>query len=229
MNYNFTNWSHPHTAPLDLRGPINEVIEAWRPFIKPGDHCIDVGAWLGDTAIAMAVLAGSDGRVDAFEPNPAAFDVLARNCVQPDELAIIHPHCFGISDYSGRATFHYSDAGHLNGGLLLPGRVHTIKHTFPLDVAVERLHKFLRVDTKFIKLDTEGNDLRILKDITLQIQLSRPIIQVELYPDMNADERLDLAMFLVDAGYKLSFLNSAEPVTADSVVSTRHADIIAHA
>ncbi len=228
MTYNFTNWNHPHTAPLDLRGPINEVIEAWRTFIKPGDHCIDVGAWIGDTAIAMAVLAGASGRVDAFDPNPAAFEVLRQNCNQPAELSIIRPHMWGISDYAGRATFHYSDAGHLNGGLLLPSREHTIKHTFPLDVVVDRLEYFLTPQTRFIKLDTEGNDLRILCDIAEHINAVRPTLQVELYPDMNLDERYDLVTFLQRYNYTL-LLNGKTPLTMELALSTTHADIIAHA
>lgn len=228
MTYNFHNWDHPHTVPLDLRGPIDGIIEAWRPFIKPGDHCIDVGAWIGDTAIAMAVLAGSTGHVDAFEPNPSAFAVLHQNCQQSIELAQMHPHMFGVSDYAGRATFHYSDPGHLNGGLLLSNRTHIIKHTFPLDVVVDRLHHFVTNETRFIKLDTEGNDLRILRDIAIQVALWRPTIQVELYPDMNKQERFDLVDFLRSQDYKL-LLNGQTPLTIDLAINTVHADIIAHA
>lgn len=50
----------------------------WKPWltqylaliVKPGDVCIDVGANFGYYSVLLSALAGSNGRVIAFEPNP---------------------------------------------------------------------------------------------------------------------------------------------------------------
>jgi FkbM family methyltransferase len=48
-------------------------------FIKPGDACIDAGAYVGYFSIVMAKLAGPDGCVLAIEPDPVSFKKLTDN------------------------------------------------------------------------------------------------------------------------------------------------------
>jgi len=49
--------------------------------VKPGAICFDVGANVGVYVLQFAHWSGSSGRVIAFEPNPAAAEILSRPCV----------------------------------------------------------------------------------------------------------------------------------------------------
>ncbi len=48
-------------------------------FVRPGDSVIDVGANVGHYTVRLSRLVGPQGRVFAFEPVPATFEVLASN------------------------------------------------------------------------------------------------------------------------------------------------------
>jgi FkbM family methyltransferase len=47
--------------------------------LRPGDVVVDVGANIGYYTLLGARLVGESGRVYAFEPDPASFEILARN------------------------------------------------------------------------------------------------------------------------------------------------------
>ncbi len=55
------------------------VAQFLRERVKPGDLCFDVGANVGVYVLQFAYWAGPDGRVVAFEPNPAALYFLRKH------------------------------------------------------------------------------------------------------------------------------------------------------
>jgi FkbM family methyltransferase len=55
------------------------VAQFLRQKIKPGAVCFDVGANVGVYALQLAQWAGPAGKVIAFEPNPAAAEVLSKH------------------------------------------------------------------------------------------------------------------------------------------------------
>ena len=48
-------------------------------LLAPGDVAVDAGANIGCLTLAMAHSVGAGGRVHAFEPQPAAFELLRAN------------------------------------------------------------------------------------------------------------------------------------------------------
>src|SRR5258708_36064091 len=63
-----------HRMGHDYEAPVARFL---RQAVKPGDVCFDVGANVGAYALQLAHWTGSAGRVIAFEPNPAAAEVLS--------------------------------------------------------------------------------------------------------------------------------------------------------
>src|SRR5512147_1317925 len=58
-------------------------------LIRPGDVVLDVGAHVGIFALAFARRVASHGRVVAFEPQPALFDLLKRNLADNHVAGIV--------------------------------------------------------------------------------------------------------------------------------------------
>lgn len=76
---------------LELYGEYSESeIEAMRPFLRPGDVAIDIGAFIGDMTLPFAQIVGSEGRVYAFEPDPETFNILCANLAL-NEVANVKP------------------------------------------------------------------------------------------------------------------------------------------
>ena len=205
----WTRWSHPANHEPEAMSQVwAPMVEAWRPYIKPGDHCLDIGAYTGDTTVPMAVLAGPAGRVIAFEPNSAVFPTLKENCSRlPNTCAQTIPLRLAADTDDTDIDFAYSDPEFCNGGLLLPTRDYKIKHRIPQTVRATDLRAFLTPLVQFIKIDTEGNDHRILQHVARELRQWHPTIQAEVYPDLTAQERVAFITFLHDLGYRTVHLN----------------------
>lgn len=224
----WAHWAHPaNHEPKDMGQVWGPMVEAWRPYIKPGDHCLDIGAYTGDTTVPMAVLAGPAGRVIAFEPNSAVFPTLQKNCITlPNTCAQVIPVRLAADSFDNDVEFCYSDAEFCNGGQLLPTRDYKIKHRIPQIVRATDLRAFITPLTQFIKIDTEGNDHRILSHIATELKQWHPTIQAEVYPDLTAQERINFLAFLHDLGYRTVHLNG-DPFTQVHVVCYQLCDFIA--
>jgi FkbM family methyltransferase len=80
-----------------------------RGLLRPGDVVIDVGANIGNIAIASAVVVGSEGRVLAVEPHPRIFTYLKANIarngahqIEPVQCALGHEE--GTTHFSDRRS-----------------------------------------------------------------------------------------------------------------------------
>src|SRR5258708_6567745 len=59
-NLSLNLWINPHHR--------DEGLAFFKAYLRPGDTVLDVGANIGDTALAASTKAGPGGRVLAFEP-----------------------------------------------------------------------------------------------------------------------------------------------------------------
>jgi FkbM family methyltransferase len=133
------------------------------PHIKEGDWVVDAGAFIGDHTIAYLKAVGPEGKVFAFEPNPAAYSCLCHNCPEAVTMNSGLSDKEEFVDYFGNSN---AGAGHIGHDL---GSTQLI----PLDSLNLR-----RCD--FLKLDIEGCEYEALIGAEKTIRQHRPILWVEV-------------------------------------------------
>lgn len=201
-SFRFAQWLHPMELPHKEFSSHSQA--GWDALIPPGSVCVDVGACTGDTTVPMALAAGPSGAVYAFEPNPAAYEVLIANANANPDLNIV-PRNAAIMPAEGRYVFHYTDEDFCNGGCMsgIDGGVGTIGNSCPLTVSATRLDRAdipRRVD--FLKIDTEGSDGRILEAHADWIRSARPSnIMFEVYSGSSRRELIHLYHIVSALGY----------------------------
>lgn len=185
----FQQWLHPceHGQTFTERG-----IDWLAQFIKPGDTVIDVGAYTGDTAIPMAVAAGKEGFVHAFEPNPESFEVLLYNSTLNQDFAPIVVYPYAIGTVREDAIFHYH-AEQINGGFLTEGKPVSVKR-----VRLDECDIAGRIS--FVKFDCEGEDGILLAEYSHWLKIHRCVVQVERFPTLSYDQEQQLWKAITDYG-----------------------------
>lgn len=207
----YANWLHPKQNPYRFS---QAEVDFLRSFIRPGDCAIDIGARLGDTALPMALACGPNGTVLAFEPNRYVFKVLEVNSGLNGGRVNIVPLNYAVTEEDGDFVFNYSDPGYSNGGFQEGISVFRHGHTFPLDVkgvALEPLlknkHPEVLEKLRYLKVDTEGYDLSVMKSIRGLLAAKRPYIRTEVYKWLSADRRRETFQFLTELGYGVHTLD----------------------
>jgi FkbM family methyltransferase len=140
---------------LGLMG--KEEARLLQKLVEPGMVTVDIGANIGLYTLLLAQLAGTQGRVFAFEPEPKLFAMLCENCAAND-AANVTPLQIAAGEKNGRATFQRAI---FNSGdnRLGPARA----DAQPIEVEVARLDDVLPVRAvQFIKIDVQGHELGAL-------------------------------------------------------------------
>lgn len=142
-----------------FQGLEKPVVEAVRQLIKPGDVVLDIGANIGFLSRHFACLAGKNGRVVAFEPDPSTFTCLRFNTrfhrqVQPVNAA--------VSDTTGTCTLFLHPTSGMSNSL-----VHEWSNSQAIEVTSTTVDAWLskHPDLKapaLVKIDVEGAEKRVL-------------------------------------------------------------------
>ncbi len=159
-----------------------EVVREIRRSFRPGFVAFDIGANVGCHALVMAVRAGPSGRVFAAEPNPAARRRLLEN-IELNRLDNLVTLPYAFSDRERRAELFVPVEGTANRGVasLYPNNVNYRK--FPVPVEVRTLDgeaarlRLTRLD--FVKIDTEGNEMNVLRGGVQVVCRYRPRVVFE--------------------------------------------------
>jgi FkbM family methyltransferase len=156
--------------------------------------CIDIGANIGNHSVAFSK---HFEKVYAFEPNPAAFDLLSVNAKWHPN---IHPIQLGVSDRKCTVT------------AVIPvgneGAARIVESTGAgqaIQFECIRLDEYLDAaefpDVGFIKIDIEGHELQAIKGCEKLMRASTPMIAFELLrEDFSRAEETQL--LLKSWGYK---------------------------
>jgi FkbM family methyltransferase len=132
-----------------------------RALLSLGMVFCDVGANLGVFSLLASRLVGDSGRVLAFEPVPANYEVLKRN-VELNGCTNVRIVTKAVSDQPGTATIHLSEFCGCHS--LLP---HPAKETGTIlsieAVRLDSLPELRRID--LLKIDTEGTELQVLQSL----------------------------------------------------------------
>jgi len=157
--------------------------------VKPGHTVVDVGANMGFTSLVLSWLVGATGRVHSFEPGRSMFGRLEQ-LVRRNHLAQVVLHPVGCGAQAEKLTLKIpasSGNASLRLATEMEGEVRLSETVViePLDDSLGDQFSQLH----FLKIDTEGFEIDVLRGAARTIQRLRPVIFIELsseYRDSSA-------------------------------------------
>jgi FkbM family methyltransferase len=160
-----------------------ELLQFARHFTSPGQVVFDVGANVGEFAVAACHFVGSQGAVLAIEPDPFLCALLHRTIAEPRNAGLpLDALCVAAAEKNGLAPFHIASRGRASNALAGHGlptmgdvRGRFIVPVFTIDTIAERWRA-----PGFIKIDVEGAELRVLEGARQTLMQHRPLILVEV-------------------------------------------------
>ena len=167
-------------------------IEDISPYFRRGGVFVDIGANTGQHSIYFAKVLGAS-KLILFEPIRQTCQILREN-IRLNNLEGITDlsHLgIGLGDKSGRAMFAV-EFSNLGGATLFEQSTGSIE-TKAGDSVLEES----RID--FIKIDTEGFEIKVLAGLDNTIRIYRPVIYIEV--DRHNDA--DFERFLHRANYRI--------------------------
>ena len=171
-----------YVSPAIATGDYESVETAFvRRYVNRGMAAVDVGANLGWFVVHLALLVGTEGRVDAFEPRADLMDLLTKT-IGENGLTNVTTHNFalGSQNYYGQMVWSVHDVN--PGGTNLVSSDFVAPDTTAQPVAVRTLDACISHRVDFIKLDVEGSELLVLKGAERILAKDRPLILVEINP-----------------------------------------------
>jgi FkbM family methyltransferase len=200
----------------------DKPLVAWIQGFVPGDVFYDIGSNVGTLALLAGTIHGAAVTTYAFEPSFSTFEALVRNVIINSLLGVVHPLQIALHDRTGLESLRYQD---LRAGAALHAvgeAVDYLGRSFQpvasqpvLAVRIDDLIEMfgVRAPTR-IKLDVDGNELRILHGAAAT--LGRPQLRdlvVEAVRTDAADARPDvLSAFLESKGFQLRHAVEHGPV-----------------
>lgn len=170
-------------------------------FIRQDDTVLDVGGNIGCHAMEFGRMVGPRGHVTTFEPDPKVFSRLQCNLAL-NNMPWIEARCQALADRCGTQSFvraHYQGQGFLASGRATDLQVETVTlDDFCRNLDVNRL--------RFVKIDVEGGEERVLKGGMVIFETRRPVLMMEF--NVKALERSGSSVervkkILNELGYKI--------------------------
>lgn len=156
------------------------IAELIRRTVHDGDVCIDIGANIGSLTLVMAHAAGASGKVIAVEPNPHIAERLKAN-IDLNRLGNCLVIQAAVSDRRGSATLHVApkDAFHQGKSSLRPVQG-LQEEIFVETIRGEDLGREIGPGRcVFIKIDVEGHDFVVLRELSDILETHRPHVVFE--------------------------------------------------
>lgn len=155
-----------------------ETTKLVESIVKPGMNVVDVGASIGYFTLLLARQVGPDGKVLAVEPTKNQFPFLQKNVE--------------INGYTDRVTLLNNAAGNQVGPVTI--QCNAINGAEAEGIILDDV---ITEPVDFIKIDTDGSDLRVLQGLEKTIQNSPNLkMVVEYYPKYLKNLGSDPAEFL---------------------------------
>jgi FkbM family methyltransferase len=189
---------YPHQATEDF------IIST---FLKDGDCVIDIGANIGYVSLLCSQYVG-DGVVYSFEPSAISFNFVNQMASQVKQ---IKPLNLAVSNTSGMVRFideAMSDCSHIAESQDRFG--YLVESCTIDDWAIK--NKKDRVD--FIKVDTEGNEIKAIMGAQKMIKSNQPVIEFEAFTIDDVSQIYD-SLHKLDstAEYKIYRCNNKYPLS----------------
>jgi FkbM family methyltransferase len=158
----------------------SQTYDIFDRFIKPEMTYIDMGAWIGPTVIYAAPMAK---RAIAIEPDPVAFQLLQQHILSNNLVVELHNEA--ITGYNGTITLGSGSLGASTTRANPSGCGRQPDWAQTCVVSCLTLRDFITknkiTDPFFIKMDIEGSEEEVLKDIELFSEF-KPSLYLSLHP-----------------------------------------------
>ncbi len=176
------------TSYLSIRGiPEQETPHIVKKHVRKGDVVFDVGANIGYYTLVFADLAGPQGKVFAFEPEPDNLRLLRKN-VAINRYHNIQIVSKALSNRNGTAKLYLSQYMGLHSFYRKTNRW-TVVECIPAD-------DFYSGRINFVKIDVEYAEIDVLNGMKNLIESNRPKVLIE---STHNEEKLD--DFFVKRGF----------------------------
>lgn len=180
------------------------LLRKWTPFFQDAQYILDIGANLGNHTMFWATNLSAK-RIISFEPFPANYAVLTQN-INNNSLFSVQAIQMAVSDHSGNlavkeftdknygaTTFEHVDTSEQDANVIQSRSIDSVFYQLNLP----------RID--FVKIDTEGFELSVLRGMMSVIQKFHPVFWVEASEDTAAE----VYRVLCDNGYRLVDVSGA--------------------
>jgi FkbM family methyltransferase len=196
----------------------------WELWIHPGMTCIDIGGHSGDTAIPM--MARCRSTVLTVEPNPVIIPYLELNCAVNQHLGKFVIATEAVSSQSSDSlVFGDHQNGMCNGGILsdtwddetarkiagMTGETITISGMTLEDMCNKYLTPEDIDNIGFVKIDTEGHEIEIIRSSKDFLAKHKPILFTEWFFAYSDKDTAELFRVIDEAGYVAHYPETMQP------------------
>jgi FkbM family methyltransferase len=152
-----------------------------------------IGANVGGITLVMSFATGRKGKVIAIEPHPLMVERIRAN-VELNRLDNVSVMPVALSDTAGSAVLYAAEEGYFHQGRsgLKPSKGIT------REITIEKITGKMLQDEignqlcKFIKIDVEGHDFIVLKELEYIIKKHRPHLILEYNRNSWKDHHCDI-------------------------------------
>lgn len=180
MNANAQAKAKWDAAPAATKGKYFEyVVQALiDAYCGAGDTVVDIGANWGSHTQVMLEAVGPRGRVFAVEPDPMLGGQLEGWRALYPNLSVLR---VALSDHNGTAEFFRAEETGYNSLNAEVSARTTVKDTIRVDLRrIDDVPDLANRPVSFIKIDVEGEELRVLRGGEALIRRCRPMIVAEV-------------------------------------------------
>lgn len=169
-------------------------------FIRPGDTFVDIGANIGCYTAFAAQCVGPSGRIIAIEANPSVFERL-RHLVERNDLRWVELVHKGMSDREEILDFWPQSAGNLGASTFLPSVEEPHLYGATIKIPCVPLAQVAGEHVRFMKLDIEGFELRVLERYFEDVLVRPDYILTECWQSRSGERQV--IHLLQESGYAL--------------------------
>lgn len=195
--------------------------EPWEPneshwfvrTVKKGDTVVDVGANIGYYTLLAGHLVGDEGRVYAFEPDPANFVMLERN-VRLNGLTNVVLEQKAVSNEAGSIQLFLREE-HFGDHRIYQPKGESRRS---IDIEAVSLDDYFRgreAEIDFLKIDTQGAEAAIAKGMKQLVRANDKLVVVIEYSPRHlrdfGSEPAELITALTNAGFAFFDLGMGGP------------------
>lgn len=157
-----------------------ETFALFDALLGPGRRLVDVGGWIGPTALYAAGL-GAEVRI--YEPDPVALAKLRRNVARnPDHAGRIRIEPAALGSYDGRTELTSKEIGNSMTGMVHANDAHRVESIeAPVVDAAGPAAAPALACADLVKIDIEGGEFEVVPRLRRLIRTARPRLYLSLH------------------------------------------------